>query len=179
LGKAEILNDFNVLDKYKSWILDLIREDVQKNTLPFAVAVENFQGDFNIGSALRSSNAFGANEFFYVGRRKFDPRGAVGTQYYSKIKHLPTIDDLKALKSKYVFVGFENNIDRHSVSIKDFIYPPNSLLLFGEENGGLTNETLDLCDHLIHIEMRGSVRSLNCGCASAIAMSDYVNKSGA
>lgn len=167
----------NVIDRYKGYEIDLIRSDIQENALPFAVLCQHWKGDYNLSTALRNANAFGANEFFYIGgSRKFDPRGAVGTQHYSKIKHLPDIEQLKKLKEQYVFVGVENNIDRHCVNMKDFIYPDNSLLIFGEENGGLTDEVMDLCDHLIYIEMRGSVRSLNCGTASGIAMFDYSNK---
>jgi tRNA G18 (ribose-2'-O)-methylase SpoU len=167
----------NVIDKYSGWMTELIKEDLQKNALPYAVAVQYWKGDFNIGSALRNSNAFGASEFFYIGgAKKMDPRGAVGTQYYSKIKYLPTINELKELKSKYVFIGIENNINRVCYNIKSFSYPKNSLFIFGEENGGLTEEVMDLCDKLVYIDMLGSVRSLNCGCASAIVLFDYVNK---
>lgn len=168
----------NVKDAYKGWETDLIREDVQRNTLPYAVGVQHWKGDYNLSTALRNANAFGAENFYYIGgSKRYDPRGAVGVQHYSNVKHLPTIDDLKTIKEKYILIGIENNINRYCVDMKDFIYPTKPFMfIFGEEGAGLTEEVMDLCDHLVFINMLGSVRSLNCGCASAIAMFDYVNK---
>ena len=59
----------NVLDKYKAWTEDLIREDLKKRAFNFAVLMENFVGDFNIGSVLRSCNAFGGKEMYYYGNK--------------------------------------------------------------------------------------------------------------
>jgi tRNA G18 (ribose-2'-O)-methylase SpoU len=166
----------NVIDKYKGWELDLIREDIAKRKFPYAVAMQHIDGDFNFSTVVRNANAFGANEVFYIGGKKhWDTRGDVGARHYSHVQFLRTIDELTALKGRYVFVGLENNIER-SVGIKSFVWPKNSLIIIGEERGGIVPEILDLCDYLVHIDMFGSVRSINAGCASAIAMVDYVNK---
>jgi tRNA G18 (ribose-2'-O)-methylase SpoU len=49
-------------------------------------------------------------------------------------------------------------------------------MAFGQEQTGLEPEMLKLCKHLVYIKQYGSVRSLNVGCASAIAMYDYCQK---
>ncbi len=164
----------NVNNKYKGWLEDLIREDVSKNSFPYAVMMEHIDGDFNIGTMVRNANAFGASEVFYVGKRRWDRRGAVGTHNYTNITYLETMEDVASLAEKYVLVGVDNVPG--SVPIKDFQWANNTLMVFGEEGRGLTPEILKYCSAIVEIPMHGSVRSLNVGTASGIVMFDYVNK---
>ena len=85
------------------------------------------------------------------------------------------MDDVTQLKSDYTFVGIENNIER-CVSLPDFVWPKNPLMIFGEESGGISDELLALCDHKVSIPQWGSIRSMNVGTCSGIAMYDYVTK---
>ncbi len=166
----------NVLDKYKSWEVDLIREDVQKHTLPYACMMSHVDGDFNLGTVLRNANAFGCKELFYYGKKNWDRRSSVGTQHYSQFTHLKSIDEIIELKKKYRFVGVECNIDRYCQNFTTYDIQPNSLFIFGEESKGLSDEILDLCDEYVFIPMIGSVRSLNVGVASGIIMNSVMNK---
>lgn len=168
----------NVIDKYKGWMQELIREDVKKKTFPFAVMMAQVVGDFNFSSVIRSANFFGASEVFYYGRKKFDRRGAQGAYHYTDVKFLASMDEIKILKEKYSFVALENNIEREMVSLSSFSWseekPP--IILLGEEGQGIEKEILDLCDFFVEIPGFGSVRSLNLGCAGSIAMYDFVSK---
>lgn len=166
----------NVVDKYRGWETDLIREDVQKNTFPYAVLMEQWQGDFNIGTLVRNANAFGAREVFYIGKRKWDRRGSVGTYHYTSITHLNDYSELLALKNKYRFIGVD--CVPGSIPMETYMWGPETLLLFGEEGTGLTENTLKLCENVVHITQFGSVRSLNAGTASGIAMYDLLRKIG-
>lgn len=169
----------NIVDKYKlftKWTTEMIREDLQSKTFPYAVLMEHFVGDFTIGGVIRSGNAFGASKMYYYGGSKsFDRRSTVGTHLYTDVIHLKTIDELLKLKSEYVFIGLENTTDDKK-SIYDFYWPNNSLIILGEEGIGITDETLKLCDHVVYIPQYGSVRSLNASSAASIAMNDYVQK---
>lgn len=164
----------NIADRYKGWILDLIKEDLVKNSFPFAIMMENLFGDFNLSTVIRNANAFGAKEVFYLGKKKFDKRGAVGTYIYTKVTHLASIEELLPLKDQYTFVGVDNITN--SVPIESFTWPSNPLLIFGEEGGGLSKEVVELCQSVVAITQYGSVRSLNAGTASGIAMYDFVRK---
>lgn len=171
-------SNYNVIDKYKlltKWTTELIKDDLKQNAFPFAVMMENFMGDFNIGTVIRSANAFGASEVFYLGRKKYDKRGTVGTHHYTDIKHLKDHDELVKLKEKYTFVAFENTVDS-AVPVSKFEWPRIPLIILGEEGIGLTPDTLELCDNFVHIPQFGSVRSLNAAVAGSIAMNDYVSK---
>ena len=161
----------NVLDKYKAWTEDLIREDLKKRAFNFAVLMENFVGDFNIGSVLRSCNAFGGKEMYYYGSKHWDRRGSVGTHHYTSMVHLSTRESLLALKQQYTFVALENTVPG-AESIYDFVWPDNPLIVVGEEGTGITNDMLSLCDKFVFIPQYGSVRSLNAATAASITMND-------
>ena len=168
----------NVIDKYKrltEWTTQLIKEDLQSTAFPYAVLMENLLGDFNLGTVIRSSNAFNAKEVYYLGNKKYDRRGTVGTHHYTNVNHLPNHEALKKLKEKYVFVALENSVDG-AVTLDRFEWPDNALIILGEEGCGITKDTLALCDYCVFIAQYGSVRSLNAAVAGSIAMNDYVTK---
>ncbi len=60
----------NVIDKYRYWRMDAIVADLDTRRHPFHVAIENWQHDLNIGSIVRSANAFAAESVHIIGRRR-------------------------------------------------------------------------------------------------------------
>ena len=52
----------NVLDKYRYWKMEAIVADLDVRRHSFHVAIENWQHDLNIGSIVRTANAFLAAE---------------------------------------------------------------------------------------------------------------------
>jgi len=168
-------NSYNVLDRYKHMTVDQIRHCVLSKTFPYAVLMEQWVGDFNISTMIRNANAFGAREVFYVGKRKFDRRGTVGSHHYVNLNHLRAIEDVKKLKEKYHFVCFENNVEK-TVLLSDYHWPKMPLMIFGEEGTGITDEMMELADDVVAIQQYGSVRSLNVGTCSGIVMHDFLSR---
>lgn len=174
------LDNRNIVDKYKhdrltKWTTELIKRDLQANAFPFSVLMENFQGDFNLASVLRSCNALNGREMFYLGRKQYDRRGTVGTHHYTDIINIINRDELVKLKDRYTFVALENNVPQ-AETIYEFVWPKNPLIIIGEEGVGITSETLALCDRFVYIPQYGSVRSMNAAVAGSIAMNDFVMK---
>jgi len=163
----------NVINKYKNWPTESIKEDLEKNAKPYAICMEHWKGDFNISTLIRNANAFNVKEVFYLGKRKIDKRGTVGTHHYTNITHLSgNLRDLVNLKKFYTFIAIDNNISK-TEKLDNFSWnklekPP--LVFFGEEGIGLTQEVLNLCDYRIEIEQYGSVRSLNVGTSSGLVL---------
>lgn len=164
----------NVADRYKDKPEEEIRQDLRATAHPFAVMFENWTGDFNMGTGIRNANGFNAKEVFYLGNKKWDRRGAVGVYNYTPVQWVSSLDQLLELKDRYHFIGVDNVPG--SISMETFEWPKNSLMIFGEENAGLTPGIQSACEHIVHIGMYGSVRSFNCGSASAMAMYDFVSK---
>jgi tRNA G18 (ribose-2'-O)-methylase SpoU len=164
----------NVIDEFKDLSTEEIKNHLKNTAFPYSVLFENWIGDFNLSTGIRNANAFNASEILYMGRKRFDKRGAVGTYNYKDVSFIENETQLLDLKKRYSFIGIDNIPG--SVSMKDFIWPKNTLMIFGEEGKGLSQYTQSLCDSVVYIEQFGSVRSVNCGTASGITMVDFVNK---
>jgi len=167
----------NVIDEFKELSNEEIKQKIQERSNGFAVLMTHVTGDFNIGTVLRSANSHGVQDFFYYGRKKFDRRGCVGVHNYTQMQFLEDLDGVKNVKENYSLVAIENNIVG-VVSLPNFDWgfdkPP--CIVVGEECNGIPSEVLDLCDAFVEIPSFGSVRSMNVGSASSIAMYDYVSK---
>jgi len=167
---------YNVADHLKGKTVDEIRQQLKTTAHPFAVAMENWRGDFNFSSLVRNANGFNAKEVFYLGDKKWDKRGALGTFNYTDVNFISTIDEFIKLKERYVFVGIDNIAG--SVPLPSYTWPKNALMILGSEGTGLTAEVQAMCQDLVNIPMFGSVRSFNAAASSAVVMYDYVAKFG-
>src|ERR671913_398115 len=84
----------NVVDRYRYWTVDAIVADLDRRRHPFHVAIENWRHDLNIGTVVRTANAFLAEEVHIVGKRRWNRRGAMGTHRYQPVRHPPGIAEL-------------------------------------------------------------------------------------
>ena len=162
----------NVVDRYRYWRLDAIVEDLDSRRHPFHVAIENWQHDLNIGSVVRTANAFLAAEVHIVGNRKWNRRGAMVTDRYQHIRHHPDVSGLRSLGLP--LIGIDNLPG--SVPLETFALPQACVLLFGQEGPGLTEEAHKSCDAVLSIAQFGSTRSINASAAAAIAMHAWVRR---
>ena len=160
----------NVEDRYRYWRHPAIVADLDTRRHPLHVAVENWGHDFNIGSVIRTANAFNVAAFHIVGRRRWNRRGAMVTDRYQHEIHHPTVADLVAWAAaeRLPLVGIDNLPG--SEPIEGYALPPACVLVFGQEGPGLTPQMREACGVVLHITQYGSTRSINAGAAAAIAM---------
>jgi tRNA G18 (ribose-2'-O)-methylase SpoU len=164
----------NVLDRYRYWRLDAIVADLDTRRHEFAVAIENWHHDRNIGTVVRTANAFLAREVVIVGRRRWNRRGAMVTDRYQHIRHVASIAELSASASDYAIVGVDNLPG--AVPIESTDLPRNALLLFGQESTGLSDEARAAATMVCSIAQYGSTRSINAGVAAGIAMHAWIRQ---
>lgn len=160
----------NVADRYRYWTVEAIRADVDTRRHPLHVAVENLGHDFNIGSIVRTANAFAVAEVHIVGRRRWNRRGAMVTDRYLHVRHHPDADEFHgwARAAGVPVVGLDNVPG--SQPLEGAELPAACVLAFGEESAGLSPAMLAGCREVRHITQYGSTRSINVGAAAAIAM---------
>ena len=86
----------NVADRYRYWRVEAVVADLDARRHPFHVAIENFGHDLNIGTVVRTANAFLAQEVHIVGRHRWNRRGAMVTDRYQHVRHHPDVAALAA-----------------------------------------------------------------------------------
>ena len=160
----------NVDDRYRYWRLDAIVADLDIRRQPLHVAIQNWEHDFNIGSIVRTANAFNVAAVHIVGRRRWNRRGAMVTDRYLHVEHHADVEGLVAATrdAGLALVGVDNLAG--AVPLEPTELPRACCLVFGSEGPGLTPEMVAACERLVAITQHGSTRSLNAGAAAAIAM---------
>jgi tRNA G18 (ribose-2'-O)-methylase SpoU len=181
----------NVVDKYRYWRHEAIVHDLDAHRHDFHVAVENWGHDFNIGSVIRTANAFNAKAFHIVGKRRWNRRGAMVTDRYQHEYHHPTVEDLiswaeaapvggaahvlqPVVAAPLPIIGIDNLPG--SQPIETFDLPRHCIFLFGQEGPGLSLAAREASSVVLDIAQFGSTRSINAGAAAAIAMHAWVRR---
>lgn len=166
----------NVVDTYRYWKLEAIVADLDRTRHGFHVAVENWQHDLNIGSVVRTANAFNAAAVHIVGRRRWNRRGAMVTDRYQHLHHHPDAEALAAwcAERSLPLIGVDNFPD--SVPLETYELPEKCVFLFGQEGPGLTDAAHTACEAVLSIQQYGSTRSMNAAAAAAIAMHAWIRR---
>jgi tRNA G18 (ribose-2'-O)-methylase SpoU len=164
----------NVVDRYRYWRVEAIVADLDARRHDFAVAIENWRHDLNIGTVVRTANAFLAAEVVIVGRRRWNRRGAMVTDRYQHVRHVASIAELVASADGRTVVAVDNLPG--AVRIESLRLPRRSLFLFGQEGSGLTDEARAAADLVCSIAQFGSTRSINAGVAAGIAMHAWIRQ---
>jgi tRNA G18 (ribose-2'-O)-methylase SpoU len=164
----------NVIDRYRYWTMAAIVADLDEHRHPFHVAIENWQHDMNIGSIVRSANAFAADTVHIVGRKRWNKRGAMVTDRYQHVMHHPDVAAFLAwAQSENLPVISIDNVPG-CVKIETFEFPERCVLLFGQEGPGLSPEAIAAADAVVEITQFGSTRSINASAAAAVTMHSWV-----
>lgn len=166
----------NVLDEFKGKSHEEIAETLDARGVPLEIAIENLERDFNMGTIVRSANAFGVRHVHVVGRRQWNKRGAMMTDKYLTVHYHESVDDFvtEIKKNGKELVAIENNVE--SVPLGETTFAENTVLLFGSEGSGVSEDLLSRADKVVHVEQLGSTRSLNVGVAAGIAMYEWLRQ---
>lgn len=169
----------NLIDEYKGLPNEEVLSRLDQKRTSLEIAIENLSHDFNIGTIVRNANAFNVSKVHILGKRKYNRRGAMVTDKYLHIDHFENVADFVAdahARGKIV-VAIDNNRPE-SRPLQGAEILPNSILVFGSESDGISQELLDLADCCYYIEQLGSTRSINVGCASAVALYEFTRRLG-
>ena len=125
--------------------------------------LENIKDLGNLGTIIRSSVAFGAEAIVLFGESVdiYNPksvRASVGNLWKIPIIHIKDLDELKE-----IFANFERiaTLPRSKNMLKTFKIKTPSLIMFGSEADGLSDELVNFSTDSVKIEMAQTVESLN------------------
>ncbi len=158
----------NVKDVYRYWKIEAILADLDKTRTPLHIAIENWQHDFNIGTIVRSANAFNVAAVHIIGKKHWNRRGAMATEKYLHVFQHQTIADFVEAVQGYALVAVDNQPG--ATNLSEVLLPKKAVLVFGGEGPGISQEMLSRCEKMVQIEQFGSTRSVNVGVAAGIIM---------
>ncbi|MCU7727422.1 rRNA methyltransferase [Actinoplanes sp. KI2] len=136
-------------------------------------------GPGNIGTLVRSADAFGADGVIVTGHAAdvYDPkavRASTGSLFGLPVVRVPShqavlawVREVRAGGVDLRVVGTDENGDPDAAA-HDFTRP--TLALIGNETAGLSAAWRDACDDLVRIPMSGTASSLNAAAAATVVL---------
>ncbi|PRQ11803.1 RNA methyltransferase [Corynebacterium sp. 13CS0277] len=166
----------NVVDAYRYWTREAIVADIDTRRHGLHIAIENFENDANIGTVVRTANAFAVDTVHIVGRRRWNRRGAMVTDRYQHLLHHATVADLHAWARDHDLEVVAIDNTPGSVPLETAALPARCLLLFGQEGPGVSADAQQAARMTCSIAQFGSTRSINVGVAAGIAMHTWIRQ---
>ena len=166
----------NVTNEFKGQPHDEIVAALDARGVSLEIAIENLERDFNMGTIVRSANAFGVRRVHVVGRRQWNKRGAMATDKYLQVLYHASVDEfVQHMRTSQRTIIAIDNVPG-SIELGQAELPKSAVLVFGAEGPGLSREICEKADSIVAIEQLGSTRSLNVGVAAGIAMYEWLRR---
>jgi tRNA G18 (ribose-2'-O)-methylase SpoU len=133
----------------------------------------------NLGSSIRSADAFGANGIIVTGHAVdiYDPfviRGSMGAIFglpvTSAASHLEVkewVENARSHGYDYQIIGSSGKTDT-LITARQFTRP--TVLILGNETVGMSRGYWDICDAVVKIPIGGELSSINVSCAASVLM---------
>jgi tRNA G18 (ribose-2'-O)-methylase SpoU len=158
----------NVEDKYRYWTVEAIKKDLDASRIDLEIAIENWQHDLNIGTIVRTANAFNVRAVHIIGKRHWNRRGAMVTDRYLSIYHHETVEQFVLATKGRQLIAIDNL--PNAIPLSQVVFPKKCVLVFGGEGPGISSEMQNAAEKMIKIEQFGSTRPPNVGVAAGIVM---------
>ena len=149
-------------------------ESLSPRTIQVAVALIAPQDPGNVGTILRTLDAFGGDAMYLLdgGVELFHPsvvRASMGAIFWKPVVKATFVDFITwARQHRYQLIGTSAHaeMDYRKVKLDD----EKSILVLGNEQKGLSKEQLTACDVAVKIPMRGRASSLNLAVAASVLL---------
>jgi tRNA G18 (ribose-2'-O)-methylase SpoU len=164
----------NVEDKYRYWTVQAIKGELDTSRTDLHVAIENWQHDLNIGTIVRTANAFNVAAVHIIGKRHWNRRGAMVTDRYLTIVQHATVEDFVQAMNGREIIAIDNFSE--AIPLSKVALPKKTVLVFGGEGPGLSKEMRAAASKMVMIEQLGSTRSINVGVAAGIIMYQWLRQ---
>jgi TrmH family RNA methyltransferase len=161
------------LVKVKPVRLEEILDDAEASKSLLVVATAGIQDPGNLGTIIRSAEAFSATAVVLGDRTAshFNPkviRASAGSVFREPVVRFPLADAIRLLKTYDFSIMASSSHKGKPVEETDMT--GRVALVVGNEGAGLTPDVLSLADELVAIPHSPKVESLNAGIAASILL---------
>lgn len=155
-------------------------EEISDNERPFLLFLDGVQDPGNLGTIIRTADAFNADGII-ITEGCVDPynpkvvRATMGSIFRVPLFYISdSMDELMKLKDMNIQV-YSTSLDG-SIPIYDADFNNGFVLVIGNESKGVSEEVFSMSDKLIKIPMPGKAESLNAGVAASIIMYEVMKQ---
>jgi TrmH family RNA methyltransferase len=152
-------------------------EDIRAEK-PFILVFDRPSDYGNMGSIIRSANAFNVDGIFIVGHgidvyESKVIRASLGSIFFTRIIYMESMEVLRKYiheqkaKNNMLVLGTDSG---GTVSLQDEKPERPVMVIIGNEAKGMSVQLKELCDTIIKIPVNGNINSLNVSCAASIIM---------
>jgi TrmH family RNA methyltransferase len=136
------------------------------------ILLDNIQDPGNVGTIIRSSNAFGIDSVILTEDSAdiYNPksvRASMGAIFKQQIVRKSRSEILEFQKMGVKIIGTSN--DDSAVDVRQFDFS-NVIIVLGNEGKGISEDLLELCDEVVRIPLAPDCESLNVSIAASILM---------
>ena len=153
-----------------------------KNVFPIVLVTDTVVRPVNVGSLLRTADAFGVKKIIFGGSPiELNKKTWNASRATEKVVDFKQVENTVCIIKNYKEAGYRVialEITDESVPLYKLKNDNNqhTVLIVGSERHGITKELLDLSDEVYHIEMYGQNSSMNVVQATSIALYEITNK---
>ena len=137
------------------------------------LACPPLRSNVNLSRIVRTAGCCGLQRLIVCGNPRIDAKIARDSLEQVEIEvRRSLVPVLKRLKAdRFQIVGLEQT--SNSVSLYDFRFPKRTVLVIGNEREGLSEDILNVLDHVVEIPVFGQPNSYNVASATAMALYEY------
>lgn len=156
-----------IIATFKIPDLDLEGKEIDDK---FIILLDGLQDSGNVGTILRTAEAFGIRTIF-VKKNTVDPyspkvvRASMGSIYRLKLYKIDNLDIINPIN----FRIFTTSLEAKN-TLEDLKFAERNIFVFGNEGNGVSKEVIEKSDSLFKIPMRGKVDSLNVAITAGIVI---------
>ena len=145
------------------------------------IALENLQDPGNIGTVIRTAEAFGLDGVVLIGNCVdiYSPkvlRSTMGTIFRMPIYKFADAAAACAQFKAADLTVYGAVLDENASLLSETKLNEKSVCLIGNEANGLTEDAKEICDKFVIIDMPGNAESLNAAVAASVIMWEMVKK---
>lgn len=147
----------------------------KEKDLPIDIYLDHIRSGHNVGSIIRTIEAFSLGKLYFSGDTPFVDNKKVIDAAMGAEKHVECFENTSLKELQRPIIALETG--ENAISLYDFIFPEKFTLVVGNEEYGCSDETLKLADIILEIPLRGSKNSLNVANAFAATASEITRQS--
>ena len=153
-----------------------VKAELDRIRHPLRIAVERAKNPFNVGAIIRTAHSFLVREVILIGTEDWYERAAMGMQRYEHLIELPDAERFVALAGErgWPICAFEK--DRATVGLWAAELPADAVLVFGNEDDGVSPAILEAAREVVGIPMFGINHSYPVAVAAGIAMAEWARR---